>query len=142
MRLVLKPLFEAELPAGFEEILREKLIGKDVRTGETVEIDLLGKPLAFKVLLAEPSPIKVSRTTRIEISTSEVNEATLEFEGEVSDSIPFEGGFVVIIGNEVRIYNQNGQKIYSREFENLNKVRVVEGKVVVVHGNRVTVVEP
>ncbi len=142
MRLVLKPLFEAELPAGFEEIIREKLTGKEVRTGETVDIDLLGKPLRFKVLLADPSPSKVSRTARIELSTSKINEVTLEFERDVSDSIPFEGGFVIILGNEVRILNRNGQKVYSREFENLKKVRAAEGRVVIVHGNKVTVVEP
>ncbi|NJE53851.1 ATPase [Thermococcus sp. 21S9] len=142
MKVVLKPLFEAELPAGFEEIVREKLRGRELKTGETVEVELLGKPLPFKVLLAEPSPLKVDKSTKIEFSAGEVEEFTLEFEGEVDDAIPFEKGFVVVLGSEVRIYNWSGQKIYSREFENLKRVRVAEGKVVVVHGREVTVVEP
>ncbi|WP_297516048.1 ATPase [Thermococcus sp.] len=142
MKVVLKPLFEAELPAGFEDIVREKLRGKEVKSGETVEVDLLGKPLPFKVLLAEPSPLKIGRGTKIEFSTGEVEEFTLEFEGEVDDAIPFAKGLVLVLGSEVRIYNWSGQKIYSRRFENLKKVRVAEGKVVVVHGEEVTVVEP
>ncbi|GAB6134805.1 DUF6849 domain-containing protein [Thermococcus prieurii] len=142
MKVVLKPLFEAELPAGFEEIVREKLRGRELKAGETVEVELLGKPLPFKVLLAEPSPLKVSKGTKIEFSTGEVGEFTLEFEGEVDDAIPFEKGLVLIIGSEVRIYNWSGQKVYSREFENLKRVRVAEGKVVVVHGRKVAVVEP
>lgn len=142
MRLVLKPLFEAELPGGFEEILRSKLSGKVVETGETVEVDLLGKPLAFKVLLAEPSPLKVGKNTRIEFSRGDVSEVTLEFGKEVEDAVPFQGGLVLVFEDEVRILNPSGQKIYSKEFENLKKVRVVEGKVVVVHGSKVTIIEP
>ena len=142
MKVVLKPLFEAELPAGFEDIVREKLRGKEVKSGETVEVDLLGKPLPFKVLLAEPSPLKVGRGTKIEFSTGEVEEFTLEFEGEVDDAIPFAKGLVLVLGSEVRIYNWSGQKVYRREFENLKKVRVTEGKVVVVHGREITVIEP
>ncbi|WP_297535733.1 ATPase [Thermococcus sp.] len=142
MKVVLKPLFEAELPAGFEEIIREKLRGRELKTGETIEVELLGKPLPFKVLLAEPSPLKVDKGTKIEFSAGEVEEFTLEFESEVEDAIPFEKGFVVVLGREVRIYNWSGQKVYSREFENLKKVRAAEGKVVVVHGRKITVVEP
>ncbi|WP_297552918.1 ATPase [Thermococcus sp.] len=142
MKVVLKPLFEAELPAGFEDIVREKLRGKEVKSGETVEVDLLGKPLPFKVLLAEPSPLKIGRGTKIEFSTGEVEEFTLEFEGEVDDAIPFAKGLVLVLGSEVRIYNWSGQKVYRREFENLKKVRVTEGKVVVVHGREITVIEP
>ncbi|EEB73258.1 ATPase [Thermococcus sp. AM4] len=142
MKVVLKPLFEAELPAGFEDIVREKLRGRELKTGETVEVELLGKPLPFKVLLAEPSPLKVGKGTKIEFSAGEVEEFTLEFESEVDDAIPFAKGLVVVLGSEVRIYNWSGQKVYSREFENLKKVRAAEGKVVVVHGREVTVVEP
>ncbi len=142
MKVVLKPLFDAELPAGFEEIVREKLRGRELRTGETVEVDLLGKPLPFKVLLAEPSPLKVGKGLKIEFSTGEIEEFTLEFERGVDDAVPFTKGLVVVLGSEVRIYNWSGQKIYSRRFENLKKVRIAEGKVVIVHGEEVTVVEP
>ncbi|MDK2782996.1 MAG: hypothetical protein PWP49_735 [Thermococcaceae archaeon] len=142
MRIILKPLFDVELPAGFEEIIRSKLRGKEVKTGETVEIDLLGKPLTFKVVLADPSPMKVSKNTRIEIKKSEVNEITIEFDEEVRKVLPFSKGLVIVLQNDVRIYNWNGQKLYSREFEELKEVRVAEGKVVVVHGNRVTLIEP
>lgn len=88
MKIVLKPLFDAELPAGFEEIIRSKLVGREVKTGETVEIDLLGRPLAYKVVLADPSPMKVSKNTRIEITRSEVKEITLEFDEEVREVLP------------------------------------------------------
>ncbi|WP_457743013.1 DUF6849 domain-containing protein [Thermococcus sp.] len=142
MRVILKPLFEAELPAGFEEVIRSKLIGREVKTGDTVDVEILGKRLPFKVLLAEPSPLRVGRRTKIEFSTGEVDEFTLEFEREVNDAIPFEDGLVVVLENEVRIYNWSGQKVYSKKFENLKKVRVAEGKVVVVHGSKVTVIEP
>lgn len=142
MRLIIKPLFDVELPAGFEEIVRSKLAGREVKTGETVEIDLLGKPLAFRVVLADPSPMKVSKNTRIEITRSEVKEVTLEFNEKVREVLPFSKGLVIVLENEVRIYNWSGQKIYSREFEELKEVRVAEGKVVVVHGSKVTVIEP
>ena len=142
MRLVLRPLFEAELPAGFEEIVRSKLAGKEVKTGDTVEIDILGKPLSFKVLLAEPSPMRVERNVRIEFSAGQVEEVTLEFEREVDGAVPFKKGLVLVIGNEVRILNWNGQKIYSREFERLKGVRVAEDRVVVLHGNKITLIKP
>ncbi|WP_456422806.1 DUF6849 domain-containing protein [Thermococcus sp.] len=142
MRVVIKPLFEAELPAGFEEVIRSKLVGREVKTGETIDVEILGKRLHFKVLLAEPSPLRVNKATRIEFSRGEVGEVTLEFEGEVNDAIPFDGGMVVVLGNEVRIYNRSGQKVYSRKFENLKKVRVSEDGVVVIHGKKVTLLEP
>ncbi|MDI3474303.1 MAG: hypothetical protein PWQ79_322 [Thermococcaceae archaeon] len=142
MRLIIKPLFDVELPGGFEEIIRSKLTGKEVKTGETIEIDLLGKPLAFRVVLADPSPMKVSKNTRIEITRSEVEELTLEFDYEVREVLPFSKGLVVVLENEVRIYNWTGQKLYSREFEELKEVRVAEGRVVVVHGSKVTLIEP
>ncbi|WP_335755359.1 hypothetical protein [Thermococcus profundus] len=88
MRLVLKPLFDVELPSGFEEIIRSKLTGREVKTDETVEIDLLGKSLAFKVVLADPNPMKVSKNTRIEITRSEVKEITLEFDEKVREVLP------------------------------------------------------
>jgi hypothetical protein len=142
MRLILRPLFEAELPAGFEEIIRSKLVGKEVKTGETLEVDLLGKPLPFEVVLADPSPSKVSRDARIEITRSKVREITFQFEGDVRKVLPFSKGVVILLENEVRIYDWNGQKVYSREFEELKEVRVAEERVVVVHGREVTIIEP
>jgi hypothetical protein len=142
MKIILKPLFDVELQAGFEEILHSKLMGKEVKTGETVEIALLGKPLTFKVVFAEPSPLKVSKNTRIEITRSNVREITLEFEGKVREVLPFSKGLVVVVEDEVRIYNWDGQKLYSREFEELKEVRVAEERVVVVHGRKVTIIEP
>ena len=142
MRVVLKPLFDSELPAGFEDILRTKLTGREVKTGDTVEIDLLGKPLAFKVLLADPSPLRVERGTRIEFSTGDVSEVTLEFEHEIDRVLPFERGIVVVLGDEVLVLDPMGQKVYSRRFEKLKEVKVAENRVVVVHGNRITLIEP
>ncbi|WP_335755358.1 DUF6849 domain-containing protein [Thermococcus profundus] len=40
------------------------------------------------------------------------------------------------------MYNWDGQKIYSREFDELKEVRVAEDKVVVLHGSKVTIIEP
>ncbi|AMQ19328.1 DUF6849 domain-containing protein [Thermococcus peptonophilus] len=142
MRIMLRPPFDAELPAGFEEIIRSKLMGKEVTTGETVEIDLLGKPLRFEVILADPSPMKVSKNTRIEITRNEVKEITLEFDEKVKEVLPFSKGPVVVLENEVRIYNWSGQKLYSGKFEELKEVRVAEGRVVVVHGSKLTIIEP
>ncbi|CAD5244618.1 DUF6849 domain-containing protein [Thermococcus camini] len=136
MRLVLKPLFEAELPADFSEVIKGKLMGEELRTGEEIEVELLGKPLRFKVVLAEPSPLKVRRNTRIEFSHGEVEVVDFEFDEPVNDVIPFDGGFVVVLEREVLILNQDWQKIYSDEFEDLNKVRVSKGKVVIIHGER------
>jgi len=48
----------------------------------------------------------------------------------------------VILGNEVRILNWNGQKLYSGEFEGLKDVKVAEDRVVVIHGEKVTLLEP
>ena len=142
MRLVLRPLFGAELPAGFEEIVRSKIAGKEVKTGDTVEIDLLGKPLPFKVLLADPSPMRVGGNVRIEFSAGDVEEVTLEFGREVDDVSSFKGGLVLVLGSEVRILNWNRQKLYSREFEKLKKVEVAEDMVVVLHGSKVTIIKP
>ncbi|ASJ09608.1 ATPase [Thermococcus siculi] len=142
MRLVLKPLFDAELPAGFEEIVLSKLSGREVTTGDTVEIDLLEKPLKFKVLLAEPSPLKVGKGVRVEFSAGEVSEVTIEFEREVDRVLPFGKSIVVVLEDEVLILNHMGQKVYSRRFEKLKEVKVVENKVVVVHGDKITLIEP
>ncbi|WP_297464570.1 ATPase [Thermococcus sp.] len=142
MRLVLKPLFDAELPSGFEEILRAKLSGREVKTGDIVEVDLLGKPLAFRVLLAEPSPLKVGENTKIELSPGEIETITVEFDGPVDDVLPFGRGFAVIRGNEVVLLSGEGQKIYSEQFENLKGVRTTENAVVVIDGRRIRIIRP
>ncbi|ASJ11047.1 ATPase [Thermococcus sp. P6] len=136
MRVVLKPLFEAELPADFLDVLREKLAGRELRTGEEVEVELLGKSLRFRVLLAEPSPVSVKRNTRIELSSGSVDVVDFQFDEPIDDVLTFEGGFVVLLGRKVLILNQNGQKIYSDEFEDLNGVRVSGRTVVIIHGRK------
>ncbi len=143
VRVVLKPLFDVELPGGFEEILRGKLVGKELKTGEEVEIDLLGKPLRFRVILAEPSPLRVTKDTRIELSREKVEVFDLEFEENVEDVIPFRGGFVVVAGRKVFILDEGGQKLYSGEFDELKGVRVSEETVVIIHGgNKIRIVKP
>jgi len=141
MKVVLKPLFDTELPAEFGEIVREKLKGRELRTGETVEVELLGKPLPFKVLLAEPSPIKVRDGVRVELSRGEVDEVTLSI-GSVEDAVPFEGGLAVVVGEELVLLDWRFRELYRRTFPGLKKVRAANGKVVVVHGEKITILEP
>jgi len=143
VRLVLRPLFEAELPADFGEVIKNKLTGREVRTGEEIEVELLGKPLRFKVLLAEPSPLKVGRNTKVEFSTGVAEVLDFEFDEPVREVVPFDGGFVIVLSGKVLILNHTGQKIYSDEFEELNGVRVSKGTVVIIHdGNKIRLVKP
>lgn len=143
MRVVLKPLFEAELPPDFSEVIKSKLMGKEVRTGEEIEVEILGKPLRFKVVLAEPSLLKVGRETKIEFSHGEIEVLDFEFEEPVKEVVPFEKGFVVVLERKVLILNHSGQKIYSDEFEELNEVRASKGTVVIVHDkNKLRLIKP
>ncbi|QDA31560.1 ATPase [Thermococcus indicus] len=143
MRVVLKPLFEAELPADFSEVIRGKLMGKELRTGEEIEVELLGKSLRFKVVLAEPSPLKVGRSTRIEFPRGEIEVVDFEFDEPVREVISFEGGFVIVLERKVLILNQDGQKIYSDEFDDLKGVRVSKNSVVIIHGeSKIRLVKP
>ncbi len=143
MRVVLKPLFEADLPPDFSEVIKNKLIGKEVRTGEEISVELLGKPLRFKVVLAEPSPLKVGKETRVEFSHGEIEVLDFEFDEPVKEVLPFEKGFVVVLNKEVLILNHDGQKVYSDEFEELNEVRASKGAVVIVHDkNKLRLVKP
>lgn len=136
VRLLLKPLFEVELPPEFVEILKSKLKGREVREGEIIDIDLLGRPLSFKVVYAEPKEFKVDIRTRIELTEKEVVPVSLEFERPVKDIIPFEKGFVVVFENEVLILNQEGHKIFNIKFENITKV-VINGDVIaVIHNDK------
>lgn len=144
MRLILRPLFEAELPADFDEVVRSKLIGREVETGQEIEIDLLGRPpLRFRVILAEPSPLKVKKGTKIEFSTGSMEVIDFEFDEPVRDVVPFDMGFVIVLDRKVLILNRNGQKIYSDEFEDLNGVRVSKDAVVIIHGEgKIRIVKP
>ncbi|WP_297476314.1 ATPase [Thermococcus sp.] len=142
MRLVLKPLFDAELPAGFEEVVRAKLRGKEVKTGEQVAVELLGEPLHFKVLLAEPSPLKVDAGTRIEFSSGDIDVVNIEFDRPVDDVIPLREGFAVVLGDEIVILSKDGQKLYSEEFKGLKGIRVTEDSVVVIHGSGIKIIRP
>ncbi|AIU70854.1 ATPase [Thermococcus eurythermalis] len=143
MRVVLKPLFEAELPPDFSEVIKNKLMGKEVRTGEEIGIEILGKPLRFKVVLAEPSPLEVGKETRVEFSHGEIEVLDFEFDEPVKEVLPFEKGFVVVLNKEVLILNHDGQKVYSNEFEELNEVRASKGAVVIVHDkNKLRLVKP
>nr|WP_297491373.1 ATPase [Thermococcus sp.] len=142
MRLVLKPLFEAELTPDFAEVIKGKLLGKDVKTSEEVVIELIGELLRFKVLLAEPSPLKVTSSTKIEFSTGNLDAVNVEFEKEVEDVIPFGKGFVVVLGNKVVVLSKEGQKLYSEEFKPLKGIRVTEDSVVVIHGSGVKIIRP
>lgn len=136
MRLILKPLFEVELPPEFVEILKSKLKGKEVKEGETIEIDLLGKSLSFKVVYAEPKEFKVDVRTRIELTEKEVVPISFEFEKPVKDVIPFEKGFVVVFENEVLILNQEGHKIFNMKFEKITKIVINGNAVVVIHNDK------
>lgn len=140
MRLTIKPLFDVELPAGFEEIIRSKLTGKEVKTGETVEIDLLGKPLAFRVIHAEPSPLRVGGGTVIEITGEEISSVTLELEGDIRDVVPFEGGFVVVLEDRVIAVDGKGRRLFERAFEGLKYVRTTKNAVAVVHDGGLTII--
>ena len=143
MRVVLRPLFEADLPPDFSEVIKNKLLGKEVRTGEEISVELLGKPLRFKVVLAEPSPLKVGKETRVEFSHGEIEVLDFEFDEPVKEVLPFEKGFVVVLNKEVLILNHDGQKVYSDEFEELNEVRASKGAVVIVHDkNKLRLVKP
>ncbi|WP_297556571.1 ATPase [Thermococcus sp.] len=142
MRLVLKPLFEAELTPDFTEVIKSKLLGKEVKTGEEVVVEIIGEPLRFKVLLAEPSPLRVTNSTRIEFSTRDLDVVNVEFEKEVEDVITFGKGFVVVLGNEVVVLSKDGQKVYSEEFKPLKGIRVTEDSVVVIHGSGIKIIRP
>ncbi|WP_297064969.1 ATPase [Thermococcus sp.] len=142
MRLVLKPLFEAELTPDFAEVIRSKLLGKEVKTGEEIVVELIGEPLRFKVLLAEPSPLKVTDSTKIEFSTGDLDVVNVEFEKEIEDVITFGKGFVVVLGNEVVVLSKDGQKLYSEEFKPLKGIRVTEDSVVVIHGSGIKIIRP
>ncbi|EHR77649.1 ATPase [Thermococcus litoralis DSM 5473] len=142
MRLILKPLFEAPLTPDFIEVIKTKLKGKEVREGDVLEIDLLGKPLKFKVIYAEPEVIKVTDLTAIELSKEEIFSTTLEFEKEIKDLLLGESIIAVVFDDEVLILNQRGHKIFNQKFEKLKEVRVTKNTVLVIHNeNKLTIIQ-
>lgn len=142
MKLVLKPLFEVELPPEFVDILRAKLKGREIKEGETIEINLLGKNLAFKVLYAEPKELKVSEKTKVELASGEILKLNFEFGKPIKEIIPFEKGIVVMFEHEVLILSEEGHKIYNEIFEGLKEVRVAKNLIAVIHdgGKKLTLI--
>ena len=140
MELILKPLFEAELPGDFVEVIKQKLMGREIKEGEIVEIELLGKPLGFKVLYSEPKILKVKKDTRIELSSGEISKLELDLGEEAKDLLAFKDGFIVVFEDEVLILNHNGHKIYKQKFKNLKKVRITKNVVAVLHDEKLTLI--
>ncbi len=136
MHLILKPLFKAELSDDFIDILRIKLLGKEVSEGERISIDILGKSLNFEVVYAEPKTLKVRENTKIEISSSLNPCIELEFEKKIRELIPFPQGFVIVFEDEVLIINQKGHKIFNKRFENLKEVRISGNTVAVIYDEK------
>ncbi|USS40023.1 ATPase [Thermococcus aggregans] len=142
MKLILKPLFETPLTPDFAEVIRAKLKGKEAREGDILEIDLLGKPLKFKVVYAEPKVLRITDSTAVELSEREIFSITLEFKKEIKGIIPGENIIVVVFENEVLILDHKGGKIFNQEFEKLKEVRLAKDTVLVVHdGNKLTIIQ-
>ncbi|MFA4719112.1 DUF6849 domain-containing protein [Pyrococcus kukulkanii] len=141
MKVVLKPLANVELPQDFAEILKAKLRGREVKTGEVVTIDILGKPLEFKVVQATPSPIRVSDKTSVIIARPGVEVLEIELTGEPKEVFVYGDNIVVVLENEVLILNQNLEEIYRERFENLIKVIQTKAGLVVVDGRRLKLIK-
>ncbi|MFA4639643.1 DUF6849 domain-containing protein [Pyrococcus kukulkanii] len=141
MKVVLKPLANVELPQDFAEILKAKLRGREVKTGEVVTIDILGKPLEFKVVQAIPSPIRVSDKTSVIIARPGVEVLEIELIGEPKEVFVYGDNIVVVLENEVLILNQNLEEIYKERFENLIKVIQTKAGLVVVDGRRLKLIK-
>ncbi|MCD6189327.1 MAG: ATPase [Thermococcus sp.] len=143
MKLILKPLFEAPLTPDFIDVIKAKLKGKEVREGDILEIALLGKPLKFKVVYAEPKVLRITDLTVIELSEKEIFSIGLEFEKEIKDVIIGEDIIVVVFEDEVLILNHKGGKIFNQKFEKLKEVRLAKDIVLVVHDeNKLTIIQP
>ncbi|WP_175058858.1 ATPase [Thermococcus sp. 2319x1] len=142
MRVILKPLFEASLTPDFIEVIKAKLKGKEVREGDVLEIDLLGKPLKFKVVYAEPEVVKITDSTAIELSEKEIFSTTLKFEKDIRDLLLGDSVIVIVFEDEVLILNHKGHKIFNQKFEKLKEVRVTKNTVLVVHDeNKLTIIQ-
>ncbi|ASJ17005.1 ATPase [Thermococcus chitonophagus] len=141
MRVVLKPLTNVELPQDFAEVLRAKLKGREVKTGEVVTVNILGKPLEFKVVQAVPSPVRVSEKTAIVIARPGVDVLEIELPGKPRDVYIYGDNIIVVLENEVLILNQNLEEIYREKFENLIKVIQTKAGLVVVDGRRLKLIK-
>ncbi|NJE08842.1 ATPase [Thermococcus sp. M39] len=135
MRLILKPLFEVELPPEFIDILKAKIKGKEVKEGEIVEIDLLGKQLKFEVIYAEPKEFKVKEDTKIELSSGRELILDFEFDKAIKNIILLENGITLVFDDEVLVLSKRGHKIYNEKFEGLKEVRGTKNTLVVVYEN-------
>ncbi|HDD31562.1 MAG TPA: ATPase [Thermococcus litoralis] len=143
MKLILRPLFEAPLTPDFIDVIKAKLKGKEAREGDILEIDLLGKPLKFKVIYAEPKVVRITDLTVIELSEKEIFSISLEFEKGIKDVITGEEIIVVVFEDEVLILNHKGHKIFNQKFEKLKEVRLAKDIVLVVHDeNKLTIIQP
>jgi len=142
MKVVLKPLFDTPLTPDFIEVIRAKLIGKEIKEGDTVEIELLGKALQFKVIYSEPKLIRVNKDTKIELTEEEIFSLTLDFEKEIRDVLFSEKRIVILLENEVLILNQKGHKIFNQKFDNLKEAKVSNGIIAVIHngGKKLTII--
>ena len=134
MRLILKPLFEVELPPEFVDILKAKIKGREIKEGDIIEIDLLGKPLKFEVIYAEPKEFKVREDTKIELSSEKPLTLDFEFNKAVKNIIFLEKSIVLVFEDEVLVLSEDGHKIYNEKFEGLKEVRGTKNVLVVVHG--------
>ncbi|AFK22960.1 ATPase [Pyrococcus sp. ST04] len=140
-RVVLKPLIDIELPQDFAEILRAKLKGKEVKSGDVVGIEILGKELEFKVVHATPSPQKITEKTQILLTRLGIETLEVEFEREPIDVLCSGDKIVVIFNNEVLILNQYLEEIYKEKFEKIIKVVPMNGGLVVVDGRKLKVIK-
>ncbi|WP_324736279.1 ATPase [Thermococcus sp. SY098] len=134
MRLILKPLFEVDLPPEFVDILKAKIKGREIKEGEVVEIDLLGKPLKFEVIYAEPKEFRVREDTKIELSSEKPLALDFEFNKTIRNVVFLEKSIVLIFEDEVLVLTEDGHKIYNEKFEGLKEVRGTKNILVVVHG--------
>ncbi|AHF80617.1 DUF6849 domain-containing protein [Thermococcus paralvinellae] len=135
MKLVLKPLFEVELPPEFVDILKTKIKGREIKEGEIIEIDLLGKPLKFEVIYAEPKEFKVKEDTKIELSSGKELILDFEFDKVIKNVILVERNIVILFEDEVLVLSENGHKIYNEKFEGLKEVRGTKNTLVIVYEN-------
>ncbi|AIF70017.1 hypothetical protein PAP_08145 [Palaeococcus pacificus DY20341] len=142
MKLILKPLFDAELPSEFVDILKAKLLGREIKEGQEIEVELLGKPLRFRVVYAEPKVLKADKSLRIELTGEEISSVTLEFEKPVRELIALDKSFAVVFDDEVLILNHKGHKIYNQKFEELKDVMAIKNSIVVIHngGKKLTLI--
>ena len=142
MKVVLKPLFDTPLTPDFIEIIKAKLMGKEIKEGSNIEIDLLGKALPFKVIYSEPKVTKITEGTRIELTEREIFSLTLDFDEEIQEVYIFEKGIVIIFKDGILILNQKGHKIFNQEFESLKEIKISNGIIAVIHngGKKLTII--